>query len=123
MTRHSIVLRAFRRCILRPMSSQIVCAYSVTAAGSFTAAELESRMAVVALDSDLLDLYGLGVTSDVTGNVGAAVTRTITLAMSPAFKAMCPDTGDQVSPMAGFMTEILQNAVLTPVVAALPIVA
>jgi hypothetical protein len=104
------------------MPSQIVCGYTVTAAGSLSAAAIQARMAAVGVDNDLLRLYGLSVSSDNTSTVGSVVTRTVVLAMTADFKAMFPDGTDQGAPVANWMTAVLQQSVMTPVAAAAPIV-
>jgi hypothetical protein len=104
------------------MSSQIVCSYSAIAVGSLTPAQLVGRMGAAPVDASLLSLYSLTVSSDTTGAVGATVTRTISLAMSPAFKALFPDGTDQAAPVANWMTEVLGAALQSGVVAASPVV-
>ena len=186
------------------MSTQIVCVYTAVAAGALTGAQLATKIGAVPLDSQLLTDYGLSVTSDVTGNSGIVVMRTITLSMVPAaaavvnaalgggpngtgigvvnvvgagtgyvgvptvtpaaqaniirpaqmhavmnagtvasiaiddpgdgyqtapaitvtplFKSLFPDGTDQVSPLQNFMTEVLEEAAFTPVVASIPVV-
>ena len=70
------------------MSTQIVCVYTAQASGALTGAQLATKIAAVPLDTQLLTDYGLSVTSDVTGNAGVVVTRTITLSMVPAAAAL-----------------------------------
>lgn len=67
-------------------------------------------------------LSGGVISSIVVDDPGIGYDVAPNVVITPLFKAMCPDTGDQVSPMSGFMTEILQNTVLTPVVASVPVV-
>src|SRR4029077_2517006 len=74
------------------MTSQIVCAYSAIASGSFTAGQLSTLMAAVPQDNDLLVLYGLRSISDVMSTVGKTVTRTITLSMNPTVAATATAT-------------------------------
>jgi hypothetical protein len=70
------------------MPTQISCAYTATATGSFTPAELAALFASVPLDDDFLVTIGLRVLSDTTGApVGDSVTRTIVLDMEPTITA------------------------------------
>lgn len=75
------------------MSSQITCAYSATAVGSLTGLALQSAMAAIALDSDLLNAYGLRVTLDQTSAASSPlIVRTIVLAMGPSVAATATTT-------------------------------
>jgi hypothetical protein len=70
----------------------------------------------------LLAHLGLsGVVLDDPG--GGYIPPAPAVTITPLFKALFPDGTDQVSPTAGWMTEILQSALRTPVVAAVPVVA
>jgi hypothetical protein len=65
------------------MATQIV--YTATV-GNLTTADLQTRVAgaLAPLDTDLLSFWGLRFVSDVTGSIGAVITRTITVSMVPA---------------------------------------
>jgi hypothetical protein len=66
----------------------------------------------------------LGVTSIPIDDPGAGyVPPPPAITITPQFKTLCPDGTDQASPVAGWMTQILQSALRTPVVAAVPVVA
>jgi hypothetical protein len=92
------------------MTSQISCAYQVTAAGAFTPTELQASVAAVPIDNDLLLAYGLRVISDSTpAPVGNLVTRTIVLGMLPSVAATATanlyggdPTGSPLTPVIGF---------------------
>jgi hypothetical protein len=72
--------------------SQIVCAYTVTAAGNQAIAALAARFAAIPLELGTLQLVGLVPSADSTATTGNAATRTITLKM-----------GSSYSSAAGFM--------------------
>jgi hypothetical protein len=59
------------------------------------------------------------ITVDDPGN-GYATAPAVTIA--PLFHAMFPDSGDQVSPLWNWMTEVFQQAVLSPVITVAPVV-
>jgi hypothetical protein len=69
------------------MSTTLTCLYSAFAVGSFTGAQLATKVGAAPLDSQLVADYGLAVGSDSTGNIGATVTRTIVLNMNPTVAA------------------------------------
>lgn len=102
------------------MSTRVTCAYTVNAAGR-TPAEVQTSMQTPAVDPATLEVTGVTVASDVTTVVGSAVTRTIVLNFTPTFNRRFLPTSDQRDPFWSFMTNILQAAVGSPVLAAAPV--
>jgi hypothetical protein len=64
----------------------------------------------------------LGVASVTIDDPGNGYPTAPTVTIQPLFHALFPDAGDQVSPLSGWMTEVLQQGILSPVVAFAPVV-
>lgn len=92
-----------------------------TAGGPYTFPPTATVVGVGGSGAVLLAHLGLsGVVLDDPG--GGYIPPAPAVTITPLFKALFPDGTDQVSPTAGWMTEILQSALRTPVVAVVPVV-
>ena len=94
-------------------------AYRVNAAGR-TPLQLAVVLAAPAPDPQMLALLGVTVHSDSTSSDATSATRTIEFDFSPTFTAMFPFPADETAPFWNMMTNILSQAVGSPVLAAAP---
>lgn len=83
---------------------------SAAQANIIRAAQMHAVMSGGAISSVVIDDPGLGY------QTAPAITVT------PLFKSLFPDGTDQVSPLQNFMTEVLEAAIMTSVVASTPVV-
>jgi hypothetical protein len=67
-------------------------------------------------------MSGGTVASIVVDDPGQGYSTAPAIGITPLFKSLFPDGTDQVSPLANFMTEVIQASALTPVVASTPVV-
>jgi hypothetical protein len=74
------------------MSSQIACAYKLTAVGARPVASLQAAMAAVPVDLLLPNLYGLLYVGDATILSGQTVTRTMRFSLVPSSNAIASTT-------------------------------
>ncbi len=101
----------------------VVTGVTLTSAGGpYTFPPTATVVGVGGSGAVLLAHLGLsGIILDDPG--GGYVPPAPAVTITPLFKALFPDGTDQVSPTAMWMTEILQSALRTPVVATVPVVA
>jgi hypothetical protein len=104
-------------------NTQIVCAYSVTAVGAQSPAQLQALLAAVPLDYALPRKLGLIPTADTTSTAVNVVTRSITLKMGSIFTFsgagnIAVDTGTPASPIRSVTLPggLLTNYAAPPIV-------
>lgn len=69
------------------MGSQVSIAYHLDVTGAVAAATLATKFGAVPVPPDLLNAFGLRVTSDLTLTVGSLITRTIAMSFLPSAPA------------------------------------
>jgi len=68
-------------------------------------------------------MSGGTVASIVVDDPGLGYDVAPTIVITPLFKALFPDTTDQVSPLQNFMTEVIEQSALAMVIASAPVAA
>lgn len=102
------------------LPTHVTCVYTVNSAGK-TPAQLATLMQAPAADPQMLALTGATLNTDTTLAGAGKVTRTIVLNITPAYDDNFPPSSDQTAPFWSFMTNILQKACGSPVIAAAPL--
>jgi hypothetical protein len=107
------------------MSTTATLAYSATAVGPTTVADLETAMEDVPLDfTEIETVTGCTLTSDTTTVSGQVVTRTIVFSITAAtFQTYFPPGTDQAGPFYGLYTHVLSHALACLITAADPVIA
>jgi|SRR5579872_406804 len=95
-------------------------AYRVNAAGR-TPLQLAGTLSAPPPDPQMMALLGVTLTSDSTSNDATSATRTIEFGFTATFDALFPFICDQRAPFWNMMTNILSQAVGSPVIAAAPV--
>lgn len=97
------------------MSSSATLAYSATAFGPMSPANLEAAMSSIILDeAEIETATGCTLTSDITTLHLSVVTRTIIFDIAPAtFQANFPLGTDQAAPFRGLYTQALSGGLNT----------